>query len=173
MGMDAQAFKQRILTMQGRLFRIARLFLRHREEAEDALQDVLLRLWANRHQWDNHNVEALAVQMIKNLCLDRLKAHRTRKMTDDPAWLDIPADGESPYRAVELADSARLMHQLIDALPDPARLVVHLRDVEACSLPEIEQSTGLTANHIRVILSRSRQRLRDEYIKATNYESDH
>ena len=92
--MDVQAFKQRILPVQGRLFRLAQLFLRNREEAEDALQDVLLRLWTNRQQLDTHqSVEALAVQMTKNLCLDRLKAHRKQKMTDDAAWLDVPTDG--------------------------------------------------------------------------------
>ena len=170
--MDVQAFKQRILPVQGRLFRLAQLFLRNREEAEDALQDVLLRLWANRQQLDTYqSVEALAVQMTKNLCLDRLKAHRKQKMTDDATWLDVPTDSASPYRRVELADSAGLMQQLIDALPDQQKLIVHLRDVEECSFEEIEQLTGLTVNNIRVILSRARQRLRDSYTKATNYES--
>ena len=172
--MDVQAFKQRILPVQGRLFRVAQLFLRNREEAEDALQDVLLRLWTNRQQLGTYqSIEALAVQMTKNLCLDRLKAHRMQKMTDDTAWLDVSADGVSPYRQVELADSARLMQQLIDALPDPQKLIVHLRDVEECSFEEIEQITGLTINHIRVILSRARQHLRDSYAKLINYESGH
>lgn len=170
--MDLQAFKQRILPVQGRLFRLAQLFLRNREEAEDALQDVLLRLWTNRQQLDTYqSVEALAVQMTKNLCLDRLKAHRKQKMTDDATWLDVPTNSASPYRRVELADSAGLMQQLIDALPDQQKLIVHLRDVEECSFEEIEQLTGLTINNIRVILSRARQRLRDSYLKTTNYES--
>lgn len=170
--MDVEAFKQRILPVQGRLFRLAQLFLRNHEEAEDALQDVLLRLWTNRQQLDAYqSVEALSVQMIKNLCLDRLKSHRKLKMTDNATWLDLPTDGASPYRRVELADSAGLMQRLIDALPDQQKLIVHLRDVEECSFEEIEKLTGLSVNHIRVILSRARQRLRDSYTKAINYES--
>ena len=56
------------------------MFLRNREDAEDALQDVLMRLWSNRQQLDTYqSVEALAVQMTKNLCLDRLKAHSRQK----------------------------------------------------------------------------------------------
>ncbi|RYF63779.1 MAG: RNA polymerase subunit sigma-24, partial [Cytophagaceae bacterium] len=78
--MDLHAFKQRILPVQGRLFRLAQLFLRNREEAEDTMQDVLLRLWTNRQQLDTyHSVEALAVQMTKNSCLDRLTAHARQK----------------------------------------------------------------------------------------------
>lgn len=172
--MDLQAFKQRILPVQGRLFRLAQLFLRNREDAEDALQDVLLRLWTNRHQLETyHSVEALAVQMTKNLCLDRLKSHHTRKMTNDADPPDVAADAPSPYRQVELADSAGLMQQLIDALPEPQKFIIHLRDIEDYSFAEIEQLTGLTTNHIRVILSRARQGLRDRYLNANKYESDH
>ncbi|MVM41843.1 sigma-70 family RNA polymerase sigma factor [Spirosoma sp. HMF3257] len=172
--MDLQVFKQRILPVQGRLFRLAQLFLRNREEAEDALQDVLLRLWTNRQQLDAyHSVEALAVQMTKNLCLDRLKAHNKRKVADDSALLGIATEEISPYRRVEVADSNELLKQLMDELPDQQKLVLHLRDVEEYSFDEIEQVTGLSVNNIRVILSRARQRLRDNYLKVNDYESGH
>lgn len=172
--MDLQAFKQRILPVQGRLFRLAQLFLRNREEAEDALQDVLMRLWANRQQLDGyHSVEALAVQMTKNLCLDKLKAHSKQKMSDEADMLSLQADGVSPYQQLEFADSAGLIRNLIDAMPDQQKLVLHLRDVEEYSFEEIEQLTGLSINNIRVILSRARQRLRDNYVKTNDYEAGH
>ncbi|GAB3560584.1 RNA polymerase sigma factor [Spirosoma fluminis] len=170
--MDLHAFKQRILPVQGRLFRLAKLFLRNREEAEDALQDVLLRLWTNRQQLEEyHSVEALAVQITKNLCLDKLKAHKRQNVTNDADLLDIQAESLTPYRQTELADSAGLMRQLMDELPDQQKLVLHLRDVEDYTFEEIEQVTGLNVNNIRVILSRARQRLRDSYAKANDYEA--
>ncbi|GAA4397974.1 RNA polymerase sigma factor [Nibrella viscosa] len=172
--MDLHTFKQRILPVQGRLFRVAQLFLRNREEAEDAMQDVLLRLWTNRQQLETYqSLEALAVKMTKNLCLDRLKTHRHQKIADGNDWLDVAATDVSPYRQVELADSAGLMHRLMDALPDPQKLVLHLRDVEEYSFEEIEEVTGYSVNNIRVMLSRARQRLRDDYVKANNYEAGH
>lgn len=170
--MDVQTFKQRILPVQGRLFRLAKLFLRNREEAEDALQEVLLRLWSHRQELDTyHSLEALAVRMTKNLCLDKLKAHRNQKMTDEAALLQVTADGISPYRQAELADSAQLMRRLMDELPDQQKLILHLRDVEEYTFEEIEQVTGLSINNIRVILSRARQRLRESYVKANSYEA--
>ena len=172
--MDLQAFKQHILPVQGRLFRLAQLFLRNREEAEDALQDVLLRLWSNRQQLDAyHSVEALAVQMTKNLCLDRLKALRRQPVTDSDDYLNVATHEASPHRRLELTDSAGQMQRLIDALPDQQRLLIHLREVDECSFDEIEQITGLTVNNIRVILSRTRQRLRDDYLKVDNHETDY
>lgn len=172
--MDLHAFKQQILPVQGRLFRLAQLFLRNREEAEDTTQDVLLRLWTNRQQLETYqSVEALAVQMTKNSCLDKLKAHARQKTTDGPGLPDVQADDVSPYQRVEFADSAGLMHRLIDDLPDQQKLILHLRDVEEYSFEEIEQVTGLTINNIRVILSRARQRLRDSYTKTNDYEAGH
>ncbi|QHW01120.1 RNA polymerase sigma factor [Spirosoma endbachense] len=172
--MDLQAFKQRILPVQGRLFRLASMFLRNREEAEDAMQDVLLRLWTNRQQLDAyHSVEALAVQMTKNLCLDRLKSPTRQKMTDDSSLQTIQSETVSPYRQTELADSAVLINRLMNELPEQQKFILHLRDVEEYSFEEIEQLTGLSVNNIRVILSRARQRLRDSYLKANDYEAGH
>lgn len=170
--MDLQAFNQRILPVQGRLFRMAQLFLRSREEAEDAMQDVLLRLWTNRQQLENYNsIEALAVQMTKNVCLDRLKSHSRQKMTADADMLSIQGNEATPYQKTEANDSNLLIHRLINDLPDQQKLVLHLRDVEEYTFEEIEEITGLSVNNIRVILSRARQKLRENYLKENDYES--
>jgi RNA polymerase sigma factor (sigma-70 family) len=170
--MDLQAFNQRILPVQGRLFRLAQMFLRNREEAEDAIQDVFLRLWVNRQQLETYqSIEALAVQMTKNVCLDRLKSHHKQKTSGGTDMLSVQSDDVSPYRQVENTDSAGLIHKLIGELPEQQKLVLHLRDVEEYSLEEIEQVTGLSNANIRVILSRARQKLRDNYLKANDYEA--
>jgi RNA polymerase sigma-70 factor (ECF subfamily) len=170
--MDLQAFNQRILPVQGRLFRLAQMFLRNREEAEDAIQDVFLRLWINRQQLETYqSIEALAVQMTKNVCLDRLKSHHKQKNSTDTDMLSVQSPDVSPYRQVENSDSAGLMHRLIGELPEQQKLVLHLRDVEEYSFEEIEEVTGLSNANIRVILSRARQKLRDNYLKASNYEA--
>jgi RNA polymerase sigma factor (sigma-70 family) len=169
--MDLQAFNQRILPVQGRLFRLAQMFLRNREEAEDAIQDVLMRLWTNRQQLESYqSVEALAVQMTKNLCLDRLKSARFQKVQDNADVSEVQAHVLSPDRQLENADSNALIHRLIDGLPEQHKLVLHLRDVEECSFEEIEEVTGLTNANIRTILSRARQKLREGYLKVNDYE---
>ena len=170
--MDLQGFKQHILPVQARLFRLAQMFLRNREEAEDATQNVLLKLWSNRQKLETYqSVEALAVQMTKNECLDRIKSHARKKLTYDGDTSMTPARDVSPYTQVELTDSISLVRRLMDELPDQQKLVLHLREVEEYSFEEIEQITGLNAVNIRVILSRARQKLRESYLKNNDYES--
>ena len=95
------------------------MFLRNREDAEDALQDVLMRLWSNRQQLDTYqSVEALAVQMTKNLCLDRLKAHSRLKSVTDADLSSIAANQLSPYRRTELSDSEDQIRRLMNELPE-------------------------------------------------------
>ncbi|MFD1145101.1 RNA polymerase sigma factor [Larkinella insperata] len=172
--MDLQAFKHKVLPVQGRLFRLAKLFLRNREEAEDALQEVLMRLWTKRQQLDSYNsVEALAVQMTRNLCLDKLKSQAHRSTDDNSDLSDVFGHGVSPYEQTELSDSTSLLHRIIGTLPEPQKLILHLRDVEEYSFEEIAEVTGLTVNNIRVILSRARQRVRDSYLKTNDYEAGH
>ncbi|WP_234736619.1 RNA polymerase sigma factor [Tellurirhabdus bombi] len=170
--MDLQAFKQKVLPVQNRLFRLAKMFLRNREEAEDTLQEVLLRLWTKRQQLDDYqSVEALAVQMTRNLCLDKLKSGANQTMNDDATIQSFQATGASPYEQLEATDSAEVMRRLIDTLPETQKLILHLRDVEEYSFEEIQEVTGLTINNIRVILSRARQQVREMYLKTTNYEA--
>jgi len=170
--MDLKTFTQRVLPSQGRLFRLAKLFLRNREEAEDTLQEVLLKLWTHRQQLESYqSVEAFAVQMTRNLCLDKLKSKSYQTTTGDLDLHDVSTDIISPYRQTELADSVALMRQLIEALPEQQKLILHLRDVEEYSFEEIQEVTGMTVNNIRVILSRARKEVRDGYLKANKYES--
>ncbi len=172
--MDLKTFTQRVLPAQGRLFRLAKLFLRNREEAEDALQEVLLKLWTQRQQLDTYqSVEALAVQMTRNLCLDKLKSKAHQTTTNELELGEMGGDSLSPYQQAEWSDSAALMRQLIEALPEPQKLILHLRDVEEYSFEEIEQVTGLSVNNIRVILSRARKEIRAGYLKVNNYEAGH
>ena len=169
--MDLQAFKQHIIPVQGRLFRLAQMFLRNREEAEDATQNVLLKLWTNRQKLETYqSVEALAVQMTRNECLDRIKSHSRKKMAYDFDMTEVKANQVSPYKQVENADNSSLIGKLIEQLPEQQKLVLHLRDVEEYSFEEIEKITGFSAANIRVILSRARQRLRENYLKDNDYE---
>ena len=133
--MELKAFTQLVLPTQGRLFRLAQLFLRNREEAEDTLQEVLLKLWTNRQQLESYqSVEAFAVQMTRNLCLDKLKSKAYQTTTGDLDLQDLRTESSSPYQQTELANSAALMQQLIEALPEQQKLILYLRDVEEYSI---------------------------------------
>ncbi|PLK45910.1 RNA polymerase sigma factor [Emticicia sp. TH156] len=170
--MDLKVFTQSVLQHQARLYRVAKLYLRNSEEAEDAVQEVFLKLWDKRQQLEAYqSVEALAVQMTKNLCLDKLKSYAYNHTHTGLETFDIGEFAYTPYELVELTDSNELLKKIIDALPEIQKTVLHLRDVEEYSFEDIEQVTGLTVNNIRVILSRARKSVRDSYLKVNNYAS--
>ncbi|MFD2512808.1 RNA polymerase sigma factor [Pontibacter locisalis] len=168
--MDLQEFKSKVLPAKHKLYRLAVFMLRDKEEAEDLLQDVFLKLWTNKHKLHAYtSVEAFAMTVTKNLCLDRLKTSK-RKRQVDITGMELGSEDATPYQHSELKDSAGKIKGLLAELPEQQKLVLHLRDVEGCSFEEIEQITNLTVNNIRVILSRARKSVRDGFLKLENYE---
>ncbi|QCR23837.1 RNA polymerase sigma factor [Pontibacter sp. SGAir0037] len=168
--MDLQEFKIRVLPVRQKLYRLAVFMLHDKEEAEDILQDAFLKLWTNKHKLHAYtSIEAFAMSITRNLCLDKIKARKRRPQVD-VTGLELNSNETSPYQRYEFTDSVSKVHELVEALPEQQKLVLHLRDVEECSFEEIEQVTNLTVNNIRVILSRARKNVRDGLLKLENYE---
>ncbi|KYG79830.1 RNA polymerase subunit sigma-24 [Roseivirga seohaensis] len=168
--MELQTFKSQVLPVKDKLFRIALNMMRSVEEAEDILQDVMVKLWDKRAQWGEYrNLEAFAVTITKNLCLDRLKSKRMKGHFDIQE-MELDSGTVSPYQRIELDDSVKTMVRVFEQLPDQQRLLITLRDVEGYSYEEIAEQTGLEVNNIRVGISRARKKAKEDYLKIANYE---
>jgi RNA polymerase sigma-70 factor (ECF subfamily) len=171
--MTKEEFKTRVLPFKGKLFRLAVTMLNNRQEAEDIIQDVYLKLWNMREELSRYDsIEALAVTMTKNLCLDKLRSYRNRKQNDSGLeHMKLSTTGRpDPAETVELNQSMQYVHEIIRELPDQQRMIIHLRDIEQHTYEEIAEVTGLKINNIRVALSRARKSVRKEYLKKENYE---
>jgi RNA polymerase sigma factor (sigma-70 family) len=170
--MNKDEFTYKVLPARDKLFRLAKTMLQSKEEAEDTLQEVFLKLWTIRQGLHAYkSIEALAMKMTKNVCLNKLKSQKQKKMVD-VIHLDVDSGYETPYKKVELQDSVNMMNAIFDELPHQQKLIMHLRNVEGYSFEEIEQITGLSINNIRVILSRARQQVKENYLKIQKYETD-
>lgn len=168
--MDLQEFKLKVLPAKQKLYRLAHFMLQNKEEAEDILQDVFLKLWTNKHKLNAYaSIEAFAMSITKNLCLDKIKAAKRKTMVD-VTEMEIGSGEITPYQRYEQADNVSKVHELLETLPEVQKLVLHLRDVEGYSFEEIEQITNLNINNIRVTLSRARKSVRDGFLKMENYE---
>ncbi|OEJ99989.1 RNA polymerase sigma factor [Roseivirga misakiensis] len=168
--MELQEFKTKVLPLKDRLFRIALSMLKSTEEAEDALQDVMAKLWAKRDRLAGYNsIDALAVTIIKNQCLDKLKSIKHKHQLDIQE-MEFDSGFISPQRKIELSESMQLMMKAFEGLPEQQRLLITLRDVEGYEYDEIALQTGLAVNNIRVGLSRARKAARQAYLKETSYE---
>ncbi len=164
--MDATQFKTHILPLNNKLYHYAYLLLKDTAEAEDAVQEVCLKLWKIRDSLENYNsIEAFALKVTRNWCLDRIKAKRPVYIESYNSWHDRKSEDSDPHRTLENEDSLKLLFSILDKLPEQQRIIIQLRELENLEFEEIAEITDLNINAIRVNLSRARVRIREEMIK--------
>jgi RNA polymerase sigma-70 factor (family 1) len=163
--MVARDFKIRVLPISKKLLRFATHFLKNEDDAKDVVQDVFLKLWQKRNDLaEIENIEAFAMRMTRNRCLDVIKANKVVPI-DSNIDRKLKEETIDVHSKVELSESANQIKMLINKLPDLQRAVMHLRDIEQFSYDEIAEATNIKVNAIRVNLSRARKKVRDEFIK--------
>ncbi len=167
--MDANEFKRRFLPCQMKLYRTAYTLTGNAQDAEDMVQEAYVRLWDKRNELTHiESPEAYGVTLVKHLCLDLLRKNHRQTATCTPEEVTLTAE-DSPGTRTETHDEADCLRQLIDRLPVNQRQVMWLRDVDGCSYNEIAQITGLSDVNIRVLLSRARKMIREQYKKICDY----
>ena len=166
--MNQNEFIKIISPFKDRVFRLAKRLLVSTEEAEDATQEVLVRLWNNKEKLGNYSsVEALAITITKNYCLDQLKSKRASEMrighsnyTDRQAGLQQQAEDRDSWSWVE---------KIIDQLPEQQKIIVQMRDIEEYEFEEIAKIMDMNETAVRVALSRARKTIREELTKKHSY----
>ena len=167
--MLAREFKTDVLPMSNKLLRFALQILQNEEEARDVLQDTFLKLWQKRDELGNvENLDAFAMRMIQNRCLDVIRSRRTVSL-EVVKKHHLPEEERSDSDHLEIAETTGLIKRIITELPDIQRTIIHLRDIEQLEYDEIAEATELNVNAIRVNLSRARKKVRDEILKIQNY----
>ncbi|MDR6968301.1 RNA polymerase sigma-70 factor (ECF subfamily) [Flavobacterium arsenatis] len=166
--MHQNEFVNLINPFKDKIFRVARRLLVSTEEAEDATQEVLVKLWNKKDSLNNYNsVEALAMTMTKNYCLDQLKSKRAGNLkivhnnfTDREAGLQ---------QKIEDVDSLNWVEKIIDQLPEQQKLIVQMRDIEQYEFEDIAKILEMNETAIRVALSRARKTIREFMLKTHSY----
>ncbi|MDG1779167.1 MAG: RNA polymerase sigma factor [Flavobacteriaceae bacterium] len=153
---------------KNKLFRFAKRFLVSVEEAEDATQDVLLKLWKIRDRLSTYkSPEAFAMTITKNHCLDRLKSKQAQNLKI--VHHNYEDHNQKLQNKIEARDSLNLIEKFMKTLPVQQQLIVQLRDVEQYEFNEIADLLEMKETAIRVALSRARKTLREKLIQAHSY----
>jgi len=166
--MNQNEFVKLITPFKDKVFRLAKRLLVSTEEAEDATQEVLVKLWSRNSSLDDYNnVEAFAMTMTKNFCLDQLKSKRAGNLQ----IVHTNFDNKEPSsdKILEDNDSLGWVEKIIDQLPEQQRLIIQLRDIEQYEFGEIAKIMDMNETAIRVALSRARKTVREFMIKTHSY----
>ena len=180
---DTVAFEALMRKYGARLLRLARRFLSSEEDARDALQDAMVAVFKSIGNFESNSMLSTWLhRIVVNASLMKLRAKRRRhEEIDIEDYLPrFQEDGhqvepsqpwtESPQSMLEREELRELVRASIEKLPEPYRIVLHLRDIEEMSTEETAQVLGITPNAVKIRLHRARQALRtllDEHMRKT------
>lgn len=162
-------FNEVVRQLNRRLYIYAFRILRSQEEAEDAVQEIFIKLWKMGDRLKEYkSMEALATTMVKNFCIDQLRKKKSGILEEFNNNNSFSLTTLSPHEQLEEMESKSILHKIIGNLPDIYKTVIELREIEGFSYEEISERTGQNINTLRVNLSRARGFIRDEYNKYHN-----
>lgn len=163
------SFRDNILPLKDKLFRLALRITFDSSEAEDIVQDTLIKVWDKRDEWQQiESIESYCMTITRNLAIDRSQKMEARNMELTPEAQEMP-DTLNPEKLFEQDEQLRLIHQAINSLPEKQRTIVQLRDIEGKSYKEIAEILGITEEQVKVNLFRARQRIKTEINGINDY----
>ncbi len=164
--MHLEYFKNEILPLKQKLFRYARYYFKNEQQAEDIVQEVFLKLWNKREEFDKiNNIEAWCMTVTKHLVLDNLKTNRHYQI-----YLNKnDVDDRTPEIIIERKETTEEVRNMIESLPAKQKEVIILRELEGYTYQEIGDIIGIDQNLVKVTLFRARENLRKKILKTDRY----
>ena len=165
------SFQADVLPLKNELFRLALRITLNRAEAEDVVQETMMKVWSRREQWDQlESIEAFCFTICRNLSLDKIRRMGNQSQSLEPG--QDPADrsyGANPEQQAEQKDRVAIVRKLINQLPEKQRTAMQLRDIEGKSYKEIATIMDITEEQVKVNIFRARQTIKKEFKQQEEY----
>lgn len=171
--MNSKEFNDKVVSLSPKIFPMVARILDNREDARDAVQEVMMKLWEKRKELGKQdNLNGYVFLTAKNYCIDRLRINQ-RRINGSGNNLQAGLIDNIKIKedvSMENRECYNLIINLINNLPDNQKEVILLRDVDGLEFDEIITLTGYKIENIRVWLSRARKRISRELTEIHSYE---
>lgn len=161
------SFHHDILPLKDKLFRLALRITLNPAEAEDVVQETMIKVWNRRDNWDTiDNIETFCLTICRNLAIDK-----TRHLASQTVSLETemePSDNShhaNPEEQTIQQDRIQMVRQLINQLPEKQRSCIQLRDMEGKSYKDIATVLAVTEEQVKINIFRARQTIREQFKK--------
>ena len=163
--MNQETFKNTVFVLKDEMYRFAKRFLVSSDEAEDLVQDLMLKFWQKKDELVHLNLKSYVLKCVKNECLNKLK-HETVKQN----FADFQFHRSELYK-MEVNNLKEKIINFIHELPEKQKMVIHLKDVEEYEVSEISEMLEMEENAVRVNLMRARQKVKEQIQKLMDFEN--
>lgn len=153
------------------LYRLALRITMNREEAEDTVQDTLMKVWDKRDTWqDIESIEAFSLTICRNIALDKTKkSSRGEESLDQTDFKAKASNLATPDERTEQKDMVRLVKDIVNGLPEKQRTCMQLRDFEGKSYKDIAVILHITEEQVKVNIYRARQAVKQKFNENAEY----
>lgn len=163
--MKELSFRTDVLPLKDELFRLALRITLNRADAEDVVQETMLRVWKRREQWDElESIEAFCLTICRNQALDKMKRADSMNTTLEEGHDKADRSyASNPEEQAVQRDRVAMVRGLIAQLPEKQRTCMQLRDMEGKAYKEIAQVLGITEQQVKVNIFRARQTVKERF----------
>ena len=165
------SFQNDVLPLKNKLFRLALRITLNREEAEDVVQDTMIKVWNARDRWQElDSIEASSLTIARNLSLDRIKKMDNQNDSlEEQTTERLDETSSTPSERMIQKDKLNIVRNIINELPEKQRSCLQLRDIEGKSYKEIADILSITEDQVKVNIFRARQTVKQRFQQFDSY----
>lgn len=175
------SFRNHVLPLKNELYRLALRITQDSAEAEDVVQETMIKVWNLRDKWNEiESIEAFCLTICRNMAVDRTRQASKKNISIDKcSSLQSPTPNSSPLTShsslltpeeqLEQKDRMKIVKDLIDGLPEKQRTAIHLRDIEGKSYKEIADIMEINEQQVKTNIFRARQTIKEKFTETDSY----
>ena len=169
--MKKVSFRNDVLPLKNVLYRLALRITMNREEAEDAVQETMIKVWNKRDSLqDINSIEAFSLTICRNIALDMTRrSARNEESLDGQTFEPQVSNMPNPDEKAEQRDMLEMVKRIVDSLPEKQKTCMQLRDFEGKSYKDIAQILSITEEQVKVNIYRARQTVKQKFNENAEY----